>query len=94
LTGADVAAIITTAGGATASILGGIALLQKKADRITRAEREECDECSARRRALVRWVNKLLDLLAEHGIAEPEGIEDELRLRRQVAAGPADGEEA
>lgn len=95
MTGADVAAMITAAGGATAAILGGIALIRRKSGELTRIEREESDQCFEQRRAAYRWVRILRDLLSDAGIPEPEGIDDDLGIRRSVAksgagAGDAD----
>lgn len=85
MTGADVAAMITAAGGATAAILGGIALVRRKSGELTRVEREECESCFEQRRAAYRWVRKLRDLLSDAGLPEPEGIDDELGIRRTLA---------
>lgn len=85
MTGADVAAMITAAGGATAAILGGIALVRRKSGELTRTEREESEVCFEQRRAAYRWVRILRDLLNEAGITEPEGIDDELGIRRSLA---------
>jgi hypothetical protein len=93
MTGADVAAMITAAGGATAAILGGIALVRRKSDELTRKEREESEVCFEQRRAAYRWVRILRDLLSEAGIPEPEGIDDDLGIRRAFAkSGSGDGD--
>ena len=93
MTGADVAAMITAAGGATAAILGGLALVRRKSGELTRLEREEAEDCFERRRAAYRWVRILRDLLSEAGIPEPEGIDDDLGTRRALTkSGGGDGD--
>lgn len=93
MTGADVAAIITAAGGATAAILGAIALLRRKSGELSRIEQQEAEQCFEQRRAAYRWVRILRDLLSESGIPEPEGIDDELGIRRSLAkSGAGDGD--
>lgn len=87
MTGADLAAMITAAGGATAAVLGGVALVRRKSSDLARTEQHELEDCSAWRRAALRVIRKLRDLLNEAGIQEPEGIDDELGIgRRAVAA--------
>lgn len=82
LTGADLAAIVTAIGGSTAAILGGVALVRRRSADLAERERGQCEECFTWRRN-ARWVITLLrDLLSEHGIAEPEGIDDELGTKR------------
>lgn len=83
MTGADVAAMITAIGGATAAVLGGVALVRKKSADLARVEQVELEDCSALKRAAFRIIRVLRDLLAEAGIPEPEGIDDELGLRRR-----------
>lgn len=90
VTGTDIAAIITAAGGATAAVLGAYALVRRKVGELSEAELQRCEDCYAWRRAALRVLNLLRDLLSEQGIPEPEGIDDELGLRRRrsaVAAG-------
>lgn len=94
MTGADVAAMITAAGGATAAVLGGIALVRRKSGELAKAEQHELEECSEVRRVAFRVIRSLRDLLAEHGIPEPDGIDDQLRLRRRVAAGSGPDEDS
>lgn len=90
MTGADVAAMITAAGGATAAVLGALALLRKKSSELAKIERTECDDCFEKRRAAYRWVRRLRDLLSEAGISEPEGIDSELGIQRAVAGRASD----
>jgi hypothetical protein len=92
MTGADVAAMITAAGGATAAILGGIALVRRKSDELTKTERAEAEECFERRRAAYRWVRILRDLLNDAGIPEPEGIDDDLGIGRTLAKSGRDAD--
>lgn len=94
MTGADVAAMITAMGGATAAVLGGIALVRRKSGELARIEQHELEECSEVRRAAFRVIRSLRDLLAEYGIPEPEGIDDQLRLRRRVTAGSGPDEDS
>lgn len=86
MTGADVAAMITAIGGATAAVLGGIALVRKKSGDLSRSEQLELEDCSTVKRAALRIIRVLRDLLAEAGIPEPEGIDDELGLRRRAGS--------
>ena len=92
MTGADVAAMITAAGGATAAILGAWALLRRRSGDIARQYEVEAEHCFEQRRSAYRWVRILRDILSEAGIAEPEGIDDDLGIRRPVAARRADGD--
>jgi hypothetical protein len=92
VSGADIAAIITAAGGAVAAVLGAVALVRKKAGELGRAQLLELDECGTAKRAAIRWVWKLLDLLAEYDVPEPEGIRDELGLRRRAGVAAAEDE--
>jgi hypothetical protein len=82
MTGADVAAMITAAGGAFGGIAAGVALVRKRSGELARAEQHELEECSAWKRSALRVVRNLRELLNEHGIDEPDGIDDELGLRR------------
>lgn len=93
MSGADIAAIITAAGGAIAAVLGGVALVRKKSGELGRQREQECEDCFDRRRTLLRLLNKVLDLLAEHGIPEPEGIRDELGPRRPAAVAAAEDQQ-
>jgi hypothetical protein len=93
VTGGDVAAMITAAGGATAAVLGGIALVRKKSGDLYRTEQQELNDCSAWRRAAVRIIRALRDLLSEAGIPEPEGIDDELGLRPRAVNARRDTDE-
>jgi hypothetical protein len=90
MTGADVAAMITAAGGAFGVIAAGIALLRKRSGELHRTEQSDLEECSAWRRAALRVIRKLRDRLSEAGIPEPEGIDDELGIRRSVTAASED----
>lgn len=86
MTGADLAAVVTSVGGSAAAILGGVALVRRRSAELAERERGQCEECFTWRRN-ARWVITLLrDLLSEHGIAEPEGIDDELGTRPQPEA--------
>jgi hypothetical protein len=84
MTGADVAALITAAGGATTAVLGGWALVRRKAGELTKHYESDCEECFTQRRAAYRWIRVLRDLLSKAGIPEPEGIDDELGLSRRA----------
>ncbi len=86
MTGADVAAIVTAAGGSIAAVLGGVALVRRKTDELGKTEQQRCQDCYSWRRAALRVVNDLRDLLALHDIPEPEGIDDDLGTRRAVGA--------
>jgi hypothetical protein len=94
VSGQDIAAVITAAGGAIAAVIGAYNLLRKNIRELAAKADADCEECYKGRRALLRWVNKLLDLLAQHGIPEPEGIDDELGLRRRSAVTSGDDESA
>ena len=92
MTGADVAAMITAAGGATAAVLGAWALLRKKSGDLAEQFEADAEDCFDQRRVAYRWIRILRDLLSEAGIPEPEGIDDDLgtRRRRAITAGRAD----
>lgn len=82
MTGADIAAIVTAAGGSIAAVLGGWALVRRKADQLEASEEKRCQDCYGWRRSALRILNNLRDILAERGIPEPEGIDDELGIRQ------------
>lgn len=83
MTGSDVAAMITAIGSGTAAVLGGYALVRKRSADLSRNEQLELEDCSALKRTALRIIRVLRDLLAEAGVPEPEGIDDELGLRRR-----------
>lgn len=90
MTGADIAAIVTAVGGSIAAVCGGIALVRRKSAEWSRSEEQRCEDCYTWRRTALRVLNQVRDLLAEHGIPEPEGIDDELGSRRAARAVSAD----
>jgi LPXTG-motif cell wall-anchored protein len=84
VTGTDIAAIITAIGGAVAAVLGALALVKRRSSELGKQHQADCEDCYVERRVLIRWINRLRDLLAIHGIPEPEGLDDELGNRRQT----------
>lgn len=83
MTGSDVATIVTAAGGAVGTIAAAIALLRRRSGELAEAEIHEQEAQAAWKRAALRIIRLLREILAEHGIPEPEGIDDELRLGRR-----------
>lgn len=83
MTGSDVAAIVTATGGAVGAVATAIALLRKRSGELAAAEEMEAEHQAAWKRAALRIIRSLREILAEHGIPEPEGIDDELRLGRR-----------
>jgi hypothetical protein len=82
--------MITAMGGAGAAVLGGVALVRRKSGELSKAEQLELEECSAWRRSALRIIRSLRDVLTEHGIQEPDGIDDQLGIRQRIHSGQAE----
>lgn len=85
MTSGDVVAIIGAATTLLTAGAGAVSLVRRHSAELTKREEQDIEDCSAWRRAARRVIRQLRDLLAEHGIPEPEGLDDELSGRRADA---------
>lgn len=82
MTSGDVVAIVGAATTLITAVAGAITLIRRHSDDMSQREQQDIEDCSAWRRTARRIIRQLRDLLAEHGIPEPEGLDDELTGRR------------
>lgn len=82
MTSGDVVAIVGAAATLITTVASAVTLIRRHSEDLTKREQQDLEECSAQRRAARRIIRILRDLLAEHGIPEPEGLDDELAGRR------------
>lgn len=82
MTSGDVVAIVGAAATLVTTVASAVTLIRRHSEDLSRREQLDLEECSAWRRTARRIIRHLRDLLAEHGIQEPEGLDDELTGRR------------
>lgn len=87
MTSGDVVAIVGAAATLVTTVASAVTLIRRHSEDLTRREQLDIEECSAWRRSARRVIRQLRDLLAEHGIPEPEGLDDELTGRRASEEG-------
>lgn len=68
--------------GVVTAVFAGLITLRKRSGELAAAEELELLELRDWRRQALRVISRLRDLLAEHDVAEPEGLDDELRYGR------------
>lgn len=82
MTSGDIAAIVGSVTTLITAAAGAMVLIRRNSGELSEREQREVEECSAKKRAALRVVRILRDLLAELGIPEPEGLDDELAGRK------------
>lgn len=81
MTSGDVVAIVGAATTLITAVAGAITLIRRHSGDLSQREQQEAENCSAWKRSALRVIRRLREILAEHGIPEPEGIDDELAGR-------------
>lgn len=81
MTSGDVVAIVGAATTLITAVAGAITLIRRHSDDLSQREQRDAEDCSAWKRSAFRVIRRLRELLAEHGIPEPEGLDDELAGR-------------
>lgn len=87
MTSGDVVAILGGAATFITASAGAITLIRRHSSDLSKKEQQELEDCSATKRVLRRIIRTLRDLLEEHGIPEPEGLDDELAGKRAAHEG-------
>lgn len=82
MTSGDVVAVIGAATTLLTAGAGAVSLVRRHSAELSKREEQDIEDCSAWRRTARRIIRELRDLLSEHGIPEPEGLDDELSGRR------------
>lgn len=82
MTSGDVVAVIGAVATLVTTGAGAYTLVKRHSEDLTKREQNELEECSTARRIYRRIIRELRDLLAEHNIPEPAGIDDALTGRR------------
>ena len=82
MTSGDIVAIVGAAATLITTVASAVTLIRRHSEELSKREERDIEECSAWRRTARRVIRQLRDLLAEHGIPEPEGLDDDLTGRR------------
>lgn len=82
MTSGDIVAIVGAAATLVTTVASAVTLIRRHSEDLSKREQQDLEECSARWRTARRVIRVLRDLLAEHGIPEPEGLDDDLAGRR------------
>jgi len=82
MTSGDIVAIVGAAATLVTTVASAATLIRRHSENLTKQEQIDIEDCSAWRRTARRVIRQLRDLLAEHGIPEPEGLDDDLNGRR------------
>lgn len=90
MTSGDIATVVTSLGGAFTAVLGGVVLLRKRSGQLSAEELAEQEACASRNRVYRRIIRLLRDALADAGVDEPEGIDEQLAAARGTAPKAAD----
>jgi hypothetical protein len=85
MTSGDVVAIVGAAATLITTVASAVTLIRRHSEDLSKREQIDLEDCSAWRRTARRVIRQLRDLLAEHNIPEPEGLDDELSGRRADA---------
>ena len=85
MTSGDVVAIVGALATLSTAVGGTVTLTRRHSAELSKREQNDIEECSAWRRTARRVIRQLRDVLAEHNIPEPEGLDDELAGRRADA---------
>ena len=82
MTSGDIVAIVGALATLSTAVGGTVTLTRRHSAELSKREQNDIEECSAWRRTARRVIRELRDLLAEHNIPEPEGLDHELSGRR------------
>ncbi len=82
MTSGDIVAIVGAAATLITTGASAVTLIRRHSEDLSRREQSDIEELSAWKRTARRIIRELRDLLAEYGIPEPEGLDDELSGKR------------
>lgn len=78
MTSGDIVAVAGAVTTLITAVAGAITLIRRHSDEMSKRDQQEAEDCSAWKRSARRVIRQLRDILSEHGIPEPEGLDGEL----------------
>lgn len=78
MTSGDIVAIVGAAATLITTVASAVTLIRRHSENLTKREQNELETLAAWKRSALRIIRQLRDLLAQHNIPEPEGLDDEL----------------